>query len=111
MSVEPDRDLSVRACARALPAHRGLQASVGHVAAHRHILAVFAGVQRHLSVAALCDGALPACALHAVHVDGAGTCRGGGHIRAAFPVQTLKLYVEMAKLDTNWSMEGKSMFT
>lgn len=36
---------------------------------------------------------------------------GGGHIGVAFPVHTLKLYVEMSKLDTNWSMEGKSMFT
>ncbi len=56
--------------------HRGLQASVGHVAADCYILAVFAGVQRHRSVVTLCNGLLPACALHAVHVDGTGTYRG-----------------------------------
>lgn len=55
--------------------HRRLQASVGHVAADGHVLVVFAGVKRHLSVATLCDGPLPARALHAVHVDGAGTYR------------------------------------
>lgn len=56
--------------------HRGLQASVGHVAADRYILAVFAGVKRHWPVVTLCKGLLPACALHTVHVDGTGTYRG-----------------------------------
>lgn len=69
------RQASACACTAAA-AHRGLQAGVGHVAADRHVLAVFAGVQRHLPVATLGDGALPARALHAVHVDGAGACGG-----------------------------------
>ena len=75
-ALSPVCGASVCGCA-APPAHRRLQAAVGHVAADRHVLAVLAGVQRHLPVATLCDGALPACALHAVHVDGAGTCGRG----------------------------------
>lgn len=62
----------------AAPPHRGLQARVGHVAADRHVLVVLAGVKRHLSVATLGDGPLPARALHAVHVDGAGTWGSAG---------------------------------
>lgn len=50
---------------------------MGHVAAHRHVMVVFAGVKRHRSEAALGDGLLAAGALHAVHVDGAGACGGG----------------------------------
>lgn len=55
--------------------HRGLDASVRDIAAHCYILAVFAAVQRHRSVLALCNGPLPAVALDAVHVNGTGTYR------------------------------------
>lgn len=61
----------------AAASHRSLQPAVGHVAAHRHVLVVFAGVKRHRSEAAVGDGLLAAGALHAVHVDGTGACGGG----------------------------------
>lgn len=52
--------------------HLGLQASVGDVAADRHVPVVLAGVEWHRPVLTLCDRPLPACALHTVHVDGTG---------------------------------------
>lgn len=63
--------------AAAAASHRILQSAVGHVAAHRHVLVVLAGVKRHRSGAALGDGLLAAGALHAVHVNGACSCGGG----------------------------------
>lgn len=57
--------------------HRGLQASFGHIAADCYVPVVFAAVKWHQTEGALGNGLLPACALDAVHVDGAGTYRGG----------------------------------
>lgn len=62
-------------CLFSCVSHRGLHAGVGDVAADRYILAVFAGVKWHRSVATLGDRLLPACTLHAVHVDGTGAYR------------------------------------
>lgn len=55
--------------------YRGLEATVGNVAADCNILAVLAAVKRHWSVGAICEGPLPARALNAVHVDEPGTCK------------------------------------
>lgn len=68
--------LSLYLCPFSRVSNRGLQAGVGHVAAHRHILAVLAGVKRNRFVATICDRPLPARTLHAVHVDGTGACNG-----------------------------------
>lgn len=61
--------------------HRSFQPSVGDVAADRHVLVVFAGVKWHRFEATVCDGLLPAGALHAVHMDGTGAFRRRGRRR------------------------------
>ncbi len=62
--------ICVDVCMLLCVSHRGLHASVGDVAAHSYILVVFAGVKWYRSVITLCDRLLPACTLHAVHMDG-----------------------------------------
>lgn len=73
--VSPMVKLNALVCMCVCVSHRGLHAGVGDVAADRHVLAVFAAVKGHLSVVALRDGLLPACALHTVHMDWTGTYR------------------------------------